>query len=204
MKLHRETKAAGVSTILLVTIVIASLFAGGLLSYSISYLAISEEIGTLQDQLSALQQQISALQSTQNVTYHVTYVQGENTSLSQLYEQLKESIVVVRGIMVQYDFFGRPYYAQVQGSGFVYNFTGQVVIITNYHVVNDAINITVTLANGNGYAASALGSDPYADLAVLSIDAPPNELEPLDTTQPFRHLQFSPQNALTWASQGSR
>jgi len=81
---------------------------------------------------------------------------------------------------VQYDFFGRPYYTQVQGSGFAYNFTGQMVIITNYHVVNDAINITVTFINGKGYTAVALGSDPYADLAVLSTDAPQSEYKPLE------------------------
>jgi S1-C subfamily serine protease len=81
---------------------------------------------------------------------------------------------------VQYDVFHRSYYTQVQGSGFVYNFTGEMVIITNYHVVQDTINITVTFINGNGYAATALGSDPYADLAVLSIDAPQSEYSPLE------------------------
>jgi S1-C subfamily serine protease len=55
-----------------------------------------------------------------------------------------------------------------------------MVIITNYHVVQDTINITVTFINGNGYAATALGSDPYADLAVLSIDAPQSEYSPLE------------------------
>jgi S1-C subfamily serine protease len=87
---------------------------------------------------------------------------------------------MIRGLIVQYDFFGRPYYTQVQGSGFVYNFTGQTVIVTNYHVVNNAINITATFMKGNGYAAEALGSDPYADLAVLSTDAPQSEYKPLE------------------------
>jgi S1-C subfamily serine protease len=55
-----------------------------------------------------------------------------------------------------------------------------MVITTNYHVVQDAINISVTFINGNGYAATVLGSDPYADLAVLSIDAPQSEYRPLE------------------------
>jgi S1-C subfamily serine protease len=165
----------------MVTIVIASLFAGGVLGYLLGYSAISERINDLQNQLSALQEQISNLQPTENVIYqNVTYVLGENASLSQLYEQVKESVVTIRGIIVQYDIFGRPYYSQVQGSGFVYNFTGQMVITTNYHVVQDAINISVTFINGNGYAATVLGSDPYADLAVLSIDAPQSEYRPLE------------------------
>jgi S1-C subfamily serine protease len=181
LELPQKPRNASISTILIVTIVIASLVAGGLLGYLTSYSTISGEIDNLRSQLSTVQEQISNLQSTQNITYqNVTYVLGDNTSLSQLYEQLKESVVVIRGIIVQYDFFGRPYYTQVQGSGFVYNFTGQTVIITNYHVVNNAINVTVTFVNGNGYAATVLGSDPYADLAVLSTDAPQSEYKPLE------------------------
>jgi S1-C subfamily serine protease len=169
------------TTILIVTIFVASIFAGGLLGYLIGYSTTSGEINNLQNQLSTIQEQISNLQSTQNITYqNVTYVLEENVSLSQLYEQVKESVVVIRGIIVQYDFFGHPYYTQVQGSGFVYDYTGQRVIITNYHMVDNAINITVTFINGNGYAATALGSDPYADLAVLSTDAPQNEYKPLE------------------------
>jgi S1-C subfamily serine protease len=172
----KEPNRTRLSTILIVAIITASLFAGGLLGYSIGS-------SNMQNQLSTLQEQVSNLQSTQNVTYqNVTYVLEQNASLSLLYEQVKESVVVIQGIIVQYDIFGRPYYTQVQGSGFIYNFTSQMVIITNYHVVNSAINITVTFTNGNGYAATALGSDPYADLAVLSTDAPQSEYKPLEIT----------------------
>jgi 2-alkenal reductase len=55
-----------------------------------------------------------------------------------------------------------------------------MVIITNYHVIENTINVTVTFINGNGYAATVLGSDPYADLAVLSTDAPQSEFKPLE------------------------
>jgi S1-C subfamily serine protease len=165
----------------MVTIVIVSLFAGGLLGYSIGYSTISGRINDLENQLSTLQEQILNLQSPQNViNQNNTYILGDNVSLSQLYEQVKDSVVTIRGVIVQYDIFHRPYYTQVQGSGFVYNFTGEMVIITNYHVVQDTINITVTFISGNGYAATVLGSDPYADLAVLSIGAPQSECRPLE------------------------
>jgi len=178
LELPQKSKATRISTVLIVIIVIVNLF---VLGYLIGYSSISGEIDNLQNQLSTLQEQTSNLQSTQNITsQNITYVLGENISLSQLYEQVKQSVVVIRGIIIQYDFFGRPYYTQVQGSGFVYNFTGQMVIITNYHVVNNAINITVTFIDGNGYSATALGSDPYADLAVLSTDAPQSEYKPLE------------------------
>ena len=181
LELPQEQKATRISVILVTTIIIASLFVGGLLGYSIGYSSISGEIDSLQNQLSTLQEQISNFQTTQNVTcQNITYMLGENTSLSQLYDQVKESVVVIRGMIVQYDFFGRPYYTQGQGSGFIYNLTGQILIITNYHVIDGSINITITFINGNGYAASVLGSDPYADLAVLSTDAPQSEYKPLD------------------------
>ncbi|MEM2129897.1 MAG: trypsin-like peptidase domain-containing protein, partial [Candidatus Bathyarchaeia archaeon] len=176
-----KTKVISVTTIRILAIVLVSLFAGGLLGYIIGYLTISERLAVLQDQISALQGQISNLQSAPSVTYNsLVYVLEENVSLSQLYKQVRDSIVVVRGIMVQYDIFRRAYYSQVQGSGFVYNFTGKMVIITNYHVVSNAINITVTFVNGNGYKALLLGSDPYADLAVLCAEAPQGEYVPLE------------------------
>ena len=181
LELPQRAKTMRISATLIAVIVIVSLFAGGLLGYLVGYSTISERIEDLQDQLSILEEEISNLHPTQNVTYqNVTYILTENASFSHLYEQVRESVVVIRGIIVQYDFFGHPYYTQVQGSGFVYNFTEQMVIITNYHVVNDALNITVTFINGNGYTATVLGSDPYADLAVVSTNAPQNEFKPLE------------------------
>jgi S1-C subfamily serine protease len=185
-----KTTAKNVPIIFVTIAIIVSLTAGGLLGYSISNSANSGTISDLQDQLTAktdnlqnqllaLQEQISKLQVTQYVT-NVTYVLEENVSLSQLYAQVKDSVVMIRGVIKQYDIFYRPYYTQVQGSGFVYNFTGQMVIVTNYHVVEDTINTTVTFINGNGYAATVLGSDPYADLAVLSTNAPQSEYNPLE------------------------
>lgn len=159
MSVSQEPKNAHVSTLLIVVAAIsASLLVGGFVGYAITYSSVSRRIDDLQSQLSSLPYQ------------DITYFLDENVSLSQLYQQAKESIVVIRGEVVQYDIFHRPYYSEVQGSGFVYNFSGQPVIVTNYHVVQSAINITVTFADGNTIPASTLGSDPYEDLAVLSTD----------------------------------
>jgi len=170
-----ESRGIRFSTTVLVTAIVLSLFAGGLLGYYVSYPTISERIDNLQTQLSN--------NPPQNVTYisgsNVTYFLDENVSLSQLYKQVENSVVIIRGLLVQYDFFGRPYYSQVQGSGFVYSSSSRMVIVTNYHVVENAINITVTLADGDAYAATTLGYDPYADLAALSSSAPQAQLQPL-------------------------
>lgn len=169
-KKHTPTKV-------IVVVAIFALVAGSLLGYSLCYSSVTAEIGDMENQLATIQQQIAGTQTTQKTTY----LTETNSSVSELYTQVKDSVVVIRGLAIAYyDFFGRAYYSQVQGSGFVYNFTGQMVIVTNYHVVADAINITVTFSNGNAYSASVLGSDPYADLAVLSTDAPQTECKPLE------------------------
>jgi S1-C subfamily serine protease len=157
-------------TVLLAVAVVCSLVVGAFVGYVTSYSLVSGRIDSLQNQLAAL--------PAQNVTYWLS----ENVSLSDVYEQVKESVVVVQGQVVEYDIFHRAYYSQVQGSGFVYNFTGQEVVVTNYHVVEDALNITVTFVNGNAYPTTLLGSDPYADLAVLWVDAPESELKPMEIT----------------------
>jgi len=55
------------------------------------------------------------------------------------------------------------------GSGFVYDAEGHIV--TNYHVIEDAEELLVTLADGQVYDATVVGSDPGNDLAVIQIDA---------------------------------
>ena len=177
-----EKKTSRTPTVLLVIIVIVSLVAGGIVGGLTSYSTTSEKIDNLQNQVTTIQQQLSQVQPTQNIDYqNVTVVSEDNVSVSQLYAQVEESVVVIRGMMLsQYNFFGEEYYSQIQGSGFVYNFMGQNVIVTNYHVVDGAVNITVTFANGNAYTATALGSDPYAELGVLSVDAPEEEFVPIE------------------------
>lgn len=55
-----------------------------------------------------------------------------------------------------------------------------MVIITNHHVVNNVVNITLTFADGDSYTAHVLSSDPYADLTVLSAEHPLKEYHPLE------------------------
>ena len=107
---------------------------------------------------------------------------ADNASLSQIYQQVEPSVVVVQDSQPSTDVFGQASYTQVQGSGFTYNLNGQYVIITNFHVVDSAVNVTVTFQDGNTYTAKVLGTDAYSDLAVLSSDAPQSELIPLTIT----------------------
>lgn len=53
------------------------------------------------------------------------------------------------------------------GSGFLISPEGHVV--TNFHVIDDAAEVTVTFPDGEEYEAEILGSDESTDLAVLRI-----------------------------------
>jgi S1-C subfamily serine protease len=181
LEIEQKPKKPRFSAAILTIIIILSLVAGGLIGYSVSNLTISANVSDLQNQISALQGQVSNLQSTSNAAdQNSVYVIGENASLASLYAEVKDSVVVIRGLTVDYDVFHHAYYTSVQGSGFIYDYEGQMVVITNYHVIEDAINVTVTFINGDAYTATVLGSDPYADLAVLSTDAPQSEYNPLE------------------------
>ncbi|HSV50327.1 MAG TPA: trypsin-like peptidase domain-containing protein, partial [Candidatus Acidoferrales bacterium] len=121
--------------------------------------------------VSELKTAVSVLESTNNITYQsITILPNENgTSLTGLYAMVKDSVVLI---------LGETSDGSVQGSGFAYNYQGRNVIITNNHVVEDTTTLSVTFSNGKGYYATILGTDPYADLAVLAVpEAPASEFK---------------------------
>jgi S1-C subfamily serine protease len=63
------------------------------------------------------------------------------------------------------------------GSGFVIDKQGHVV--TNYHVVQRADTVRVTLFDGATHQARIIGADPSTDVAVLHVDVPNEKLFPL-------------------------
>ncbi len=70
------------------------------------------------------------------------------------------------------DFFRRQMPRRAQssvGSGFIVDKTGH--IITNAHVVDEAIRITVKLDSGEELSAKVVGIDTETDIAVLKIEA---------------------------------
>jgi len=156
------------SASLLALLFAAGLLVGGLVTYYINF----QEINSLSDEVAALQNQVSELKGFQNFTYQNITVYQNATALADLYSSVHNSVVLVQGTTND---------STVQGSGFVYSFSGKMVMITNYHVVQGTSSLSVTFSNGHGYAATILGTDPYADLAVLSVDdAPADEFVPIE------------------------
>jgi S1-C subfamily serine protease len=73
------------------------------------------------------------------------------------------------------------------GSGFVWDTTGHVV--TNFHVVDGARSLIVTLQGDRSFAAKIVGVEPRKDIAVLRIDAPQEQLVPIHVPPPRAPLE---------------
>ena len=152
---------------LLALLFAAGLLVGALASFYITY----QEMNRLNDEVTSLQNRVAGLTGTQNVTYQSIIIYQNETELANIYESVRDSVVLIQGTTRS---------GEAQGSGFVYSYSGRNVVITNYHVVHGATSLSVTFSNGNGYPAQVLGSDPYADLAVLSVNAPDSEFKPIE------------------------
>jgi S1-C subfamily serine protease len=65
------------------------------------------------------------------------------------------------------------------GSGFIWDREGHVV--TNFHVIDGAQQLTVTLHDHRTFEAQVVGSDPRKDIAVLKLRKSPRDLTPIPT-----------------------
>jgi S1-C subfamily serine protease len=155
------------STSLFVLLFVAGLLVGGLASIYITF----QEITKLKNEINSLQSQVIGQNGLSNVTFQNVTIYQNSSSLVELYENVRESIVLVQGITSE---------GGVQGSGFVSFYLNRDIVITNYHVVHDTSSLSVTFSNGNGYEATVIGSDPYVDIAILSVDAPNSEFKPIE------------------------
>ena len=91
-----------------------------------------------------------------------------NMSLIRLFEKAEPAVIQVNVKKIQSE-GATEEMPSGSGSGFVYDDTGH--IITNNHVIDDALKITVTFLDGESYAAEIVGNDADLDLAVLKINA---------------------------------
>jgi S1-C subfamily serine protease len=95
----------------------------------------------------------------------------------QVYEDIGQGVVNITSRSYAYDFFFRTVPQEGTGSGIVYDKEGHV--ITNYHVIEGADELYVTLPDGTNVMAEVVGTDASNDLAVLKADAAPALLRPI-------------------------
>lgn len=94
-----------------------------------------------------------------------------------VYERCNRSVVHIATTSTHVDSFLQVSMRKGTGSGSVLSTNG--IVLTNHHVIEGAREITVSLFNGTSYPAVLLGQDPDTDIAVLKIEAPPEDLIPI-------------------------
>lgn len=95
----------------------------------------------------------------------------------KIYQEMSSGVVNITTTTISYDFFFNPIPESGTGSGSVLDKKGH--ILTNYHVVENARKLEVTLFDGSKWEARLIGSDPSNDLAVIKINAPQEKLKPI-------------------------
>ncbi len=95
-----------------------------------------------------------------------------------VYEHVNRSVVNIttRSVRNEGFFFG-DVASEGEGSGVVIDRQGR--ILTNFHVIDEAREVHVTLFNSKTYDAKIVGQDATNDVAVVQIDAPAADLYPV-------------------------
>lgn len=96
--------------------------------------------------------------------------EARNTSIVRAAQAVGPAVVGITNKSYVRDFFNRKVLVERgAGSGVIFDANGYIA--TNYHVVQDAQEITVSLSDGRTFTGKVLGSDPATDLAVVKVDA---------------------------------
>lgn len=101
-----------------------------------------------------------------------TVTAGSTMSVNEIYERSAPGVVQINATSDSAS-TGQ----QALGSGFVIDKAGHIV--TNYHVVQGADEVTVGFSNQDTVKAEIVGTDPSTDIAVLRVETSANALRPL-------------------------
>jgi S1-C subfamily serine protease len=101
----------------------------------------------------------------------------DEEALIAIYKAVSPGVVHINSTVLSQDFFFRVVPERGMGSGFVVDDKG--LIVTNNHVVENAENLEVTLADKSKVAAKLVGRDPENDIAVIRVSVAKEKLTPL-------------------------
>jgi S1-C subfamily serine protease len=119
-------------------------------------------------------------QSTQAAADYLSFHTEDEANNIEIFKSASPSVVfVTNSALYRTSPFSRNVQEVPQGSGtgFIWNKDG--LIVTNYHVIQDASRVTITLQDQSTWDAEVVGKSPEKDLALLRIKAPPSKLIPL-------------------------
>jgi S1-C subfamily serine protease len=107
---------------------------------------------------------------------------GQALTAHDIYQRDAPGVVFIRSRIVQdvqspFGLGPQSQQSEATGTGFVIDGSGH--ILTNYHVIAGASNVTVGFDNNRTIEARVLGTDPQNDLALLRVDPSGLQLDPL-------------------------
>mgnify|MGYP001229672390 CR=1 FL=1 len=118
------------------------------------------------------------LQSVNPQGEFVNHYSNEELINIAAYESANRGVVNIRTeVTVQRGFFVQR--GEGSGSGWVLDKRGHIV--TNYHVIESAERVSITLFDGTTVEAKSIGADPANDIALLKIDVDESILFPINT-----------------------
>ena len=152
----------------------SSVFVGGIIG-AVMVIAIVTTLFTLPPE-SLKSDIITNNEDTSIAIAEVSPLYSDSLSLIEIFEESEPGVVRVNvqrneTIKVVEEVVGGI------GSGFVFDKKGH--IITNAHVVKDAVKVVVTFLDGRSYNAEIIGADEFTDLAVIKVNADLSLLHPL-------------------------
>ena len=89
----------------------------------------------------------------------------------EVYRTLSPGVVFIHSTTYARDFFGYVEQQEGSGSGSILDQEGN--ILTNYHVIEGAQKLSVSLGGKKDYPATIVGGDPDTDLAVIRLTEKP-------------------------------
>jgi S1-C subfamily serine protease len=96
-------------------------------------------------------------------------VSDEQNSI-EVYKTLSPGVAFITSTSYQEDVYGGVQQGKGSGSGSVIDNQGH--ILTNYHVIEDAQKLNVSLGGDKTFPATVIGGDPDTDLAIIKIEPP--------------------------------
>jgi putative serine protease PepD len=157
----------------------APLLAAGAIGAGIAF-GIGTAVGLGSSDTTVVQQQVSPGAQTaqaEGTAPPATFTsEGENLSIEEIYKRAAPGVVEIRATSQGND-GGFGGIQEALGSGFVIDKAGHIV--TNYHVVEGATELSVSFSGEEPVPATVVGSDPSTDIAVIKVDVPASALSPL-------------------------
>ena len=154
---------------LLALLIAGCILVGGLSGVLISGLVRDQEAPvSVQEPGTTLRPDTDPIIPPTRETRPLATVSGEQMTLNQIYEKNVSAIVGITSYATE-TVFGQTTQTGGTGSGFIITSDGE--ILTNYHVVEGADRLAVTLYDGREFPATLVGYEAESDVALIKIEA---------------------------------